>query len=288
MDPPRDGDARSREDEMIAEVIPLRRRTRDGAPMPREAGSSHSGVFDPPPDPEPSEEYSVWERPTAELVRREPPESPRAIASRGAPGDRSAPGRPAASRSWQLRAPCSCWLLMARIAARRDLPTRAWAAASSGSGLRSAQGQGARASPLPVAHGHRRNGHAVTTAQPETTPREPALPLGRRTRLWPRLPSLPRARAHPKQPTLKRPRPVRDRLPNPRALPPRASSDSNARPYVDDSSRCTSASSIRRASESIVSANSVTASSALSSPIRRRRGSTRRPRPGRHRRRRRM
>src|SRR5437660_4686695 len=59
---------------MIAEVIPLRRRAHDAAWTPREAEPSHSGVFDPPPDPEPPEEYSVWERPTAELVRRERPE----------------------------------------------------------------------------------------------------------------------------------------------------------------------------------------------------------------------
>jgi hypothetical protein len=66
---------------MIAEVIPLRRRTHHGAWPPDEAEPDHSGVFDPPPDPEPPEEYSVWERPTAELVRREPAGQPRALAS---------------------------------------------------------------------------------------------------------------------------------------------------------------------------------------------------------------
>ena len=72
MGPPRDGDHSSREDGMIAEVIPLRRRTPDHGSSPDEE-PAHSGLFDPPPDPEPPEEYSVWERPTAELVRRERP-----------------------------------------------------------------------------------------------------------------------------------------------------------------------------------------------------------------------
>ena len=74
MGPPRDGDRSLGEDGMIAEVIPLRRRAHH-APWTthEEVGSSHSGVFDPPPDPEPPEEYSVWDRPTAELVRRQRP-----------------------------------------------------------------------------------------------------------------------------------------------------------------------------------------------------------------------
>src|SRR6516162_7587140 len=57
---------------MIAEVIPLRRRTPEHGSSSDEE-PAHSGLFDPPPDPEPPEEYSVWERPTAELVRRERP-----------------------------------------------------------------------------------------------------------------------------------------------------------------------------------------------------------------------
>src|SRR6516164_9074058 len=57
---------------MIAEVIPLRRRTPEHGSGQREP--THSGLFDPPPDPEPPEEYSVWERPTAELVRRQRPD----------------------------------------------------------------------------------------------------------------------------------------------------------------------------------------------------------------------
>ena len=59
---------------MIAEVIPLRRRTPDHGSSSYERDPTHSGVFDPPPDPEPPEEYSVWERPTAELLRRERPD----------------------------------------------------------------------------------------------------------------------------------------------------------------------------------------------------------------------
>jgi hypothetical protein len=74
LDPPRDGDRSSGEDGMIAEVIPLRRRRRDRGWPASEVQSPHSGVFDPPPDPEPPEEYSVWERPTSELVRRQPPD----------------------------------------------------------------------------------------------------------------------------------------------------------------------------------------------------------------------
>ena len=73
MGPPRDGDRSSREDGMIAEVIPLRRRTPDHGSRPEDREHTHSGVFDPPPEPEPPEEYSVWERPTAELLRRERP-----------------------------------------------------------------------------------------------------------------------------------------------------------------------------------------------------------------------
>jgi hypothetical protein len=73
LGPPRDGDRSSREDGMIAEVIPLRRRTPDQRSSSREGEPAHSGVFDPPPEPEPPEEYSVWERPTAELLRRERP-----------------------------------------------------------------------------------------------------------------------------------------------------------------------------------------------------------------------
>jgi hypothetical protein len=71
LDAPRDGDRSSREDGMIAEVIPLRRRTPEHGSSSEERSPAHSGVFDPPPDPEPPEEYSVWERPTAELLRRD-------------------------------------------------------------------------------------------------------------------------------------------------------------------------------------------------------------------------
>lgn len=72
MDRSRDGDHASGDDGLIAQVIPLRRRGLEQTPNWDESAPAHSGVFDPPPEPEPLEEYSVWERPTAELVRRQP------------------------------------------------------------------------------------------------------------------------------------------------------------------------------------------------------------------------
>src|SRR6266699_5003984 len=79
MKPPHDGDRSSSEDGLIAEVIPLRRRDPGrlrGGEQPFEP--EPSDVFDPPPEPEPLAEYSVWERPTAELLRRDPHEPPAA------------------------------------------------------------------------------------------------------------------------------------------------------------------------------------------------------------------
>ncbi len=79
MSPPRDGDGSSSEDGTLAQIIPLRRRTPESEKpscQPPEA----SGVFDPPEEPEPLAEYSIWERPTAELIRREQPETPRSAA----------------------------------------------------------------------------------------------------------------------------------------------------------------------------------------------------------------
>jgi hypothetical protein len=75
MDAPGDGDGSSSNDGLIAEVIPLRRRS-PGDARERSFEPPVSDVFDPPPEPDPLGEYSVWERPTAELVRREPPRSP--------------------------------------------------------------------------------------------------------------------------------------------------------------------------------------------------------------------
>ena len=75
MDTPGDGDGSSSDDGLIAKVIPLRRRDAGGA-----WGPSHdpprSDIFEPPDDPDPLAEYSVWETPTAQLVRREPPRRP--------------------------------------------------------------------------------------------------------------------------------------------------------------------------------------------------------------------
>jgi hypothetical protein len=65
---PHDGDHSSGEQALVAQVIPLRRRGSDAEL--RDEQAAHSGVFDPPPEPEPPQEYSVWERPTAELIRR--------------------------------------------------------------------------------------------------------------------------------------------------------------------------------------------------------------------------
>lgn len=75
MDAPGDGDGSSIDDGLIAEVIPLRRRDAGDA-WERSFDPPVSDVFDPPPEPEPFGEYSVWDRPTAELVRREPPRRP--------------------------------------------------------------------------------------------------------------------------------------------------------------------------------------------------------------------
>ena len=81
MRPPKD-EHNASEDQLLAKVIPLRRR----APAPDEEaelspitphGQLPTGVFDPPHDPEPSEGYSVWEEPIAELIRRGEPQAAR-------------------------------------------------------------------------------------------------------------------------------------------------------------------------------------------------------------------
>jgi hypothetical protein len=72
MKAPGDGDGSSIDDGLIAEIIPLRRR-KPGEARDQSYDPPSSDVFDPPRDPEPLAEYSVWETPTAELVRREPP-----------------------------------------------------------------------------------------------------------------------------------------------------------------------------------------------------------------------
>jgi hypothetical protein len=75
MDTPGDGDGSSSDDGLIAKVIPLRRRDA-GHAWERSYDPPGSDIFEPPDDPEPLAEYSVWETPTAQLVRREPPRRP--------------------------------------------------------------------------------------------------------------------------------------------------------------------------------------------------------------------
>jgi hypothetical protein len=75
MDAPGNGDGSSDEDGLIAKVIPLRRRD-GGDAWARSFDPPADGVFEPPEDPEPLGEYSVWETPTAQLVRREPAKRP--------------------------------------------------------------------------------------------------------------------------------------------------------------------------------------------------------------------
>ncbi|MGH2863720.1 MAG: hypothetical protein ACRDJX_00565, partial [Solirubrobacteraceae bacterium] len=73
MSAPRDGDGGSNEDGTLAQIIPLRRRAGDPDLSELAHGFQRTDVFDPPPEPLPAREYSVWENPTAELIRREPP-----------------------------------------------------------------------------------------------------------------------------------------------------------------------------------------------------------------------
>jgi hypothetical protein len=69
--PGRDSDGFT-EDE-LAQIIPLRRRAHEPPDRDPYTGESERvGVFDPPEEPEPAREYSVWEQPIAELIRREP------------------------------------------------------------------------------------------------------------------------------------------------------------------------------------------------------------------------
>lgn len=78
MRPPGE-DHQSGGEQELAQVIPLRCRAHDQdqaaeiSPItPR--GQAPTAVFDPPADPEPPGEYSVWEQPIAELIRRGEPE----------------------------------------------------------------------------------------------------------------------------------------------------------------------------------------------------------------------
>lgn len=71
MTPPRDGDG---DGEMVAQIIPLRRRAGPIAP-PRSPDRRPREVLDPPREPPPAAERSVWDQPTTKLRRRTIPDS---------------------------------------------------------------------------------------------------------------------------------------------------------------------------------------------------------------------
>ncbi len=71
MTPPRDGDG---DGEMVAQIIPLRRRAGPIAP-PRSPDHRPREVLAPPREPPAATERSVWDQPTTELRRRPIPES---------------------------------------------------------------------------------------------------------------------------------------------------------------------------------------------------------------------
>jgi hypothetical protein len=71
MTPPRDGDG---DGEMIAQIIPLRRRAGPIA-SPRSPDRRPREVLDPPREPSTPAERSVWDQPTTALRRRPIPES---------------------------------------------------------------------------------------------------------------------------------------------------------------------------------------------------------------------
>lgn len=77
MRPPGEDDQSGGEQE-LAQVIPLRRLTHEQdetaeiSPITPH-GHTPPAVFEPPADPDPPEEYSVWEQPIAELIRRGEP-----------------------------------------------------------------------------------------------------------------------------------------------------------------------------------------------------------------------
>jgi hypothetical protein len=154
---------------MIAEVIPLRRRPRDGAWQPGEAEPSHSGVFDPPPEPEPPEGYSVWDRPTAELVRRQPPDRLVAVHARG--------------HSWASVVRARGAALAAGVAALIAIAALVVATGGLNGGLRPAAstdagggeiGLGAQLGGLPASSQPLRSRHAAAASRHTPTPRTKA------------------------------------------------------------------------------------------------------------------
>jgi|GEM_PF-6073962 len=70
MEPPRDGESDAPADGTLAKIIPLRRRGLGGEELEADAHERDVDVFEAPAEPQPPEGYSVWERPTAELIRR--------------------------------------------------------------------------------------------------------------------------------------------------------------------------------------------------------------------------
>lgn len=98
-------DEHSGGEEELARVIPLRRRLGCDELSPITPRShAPTAVFDPPAEPEPSEGYSVWEQPIAELIRRDAPDCAR-------------PRGRALGRRWViLTVPAACLALVAVLA----------------------------------------------------------------------------------------------------------------------------------------------------------------------------
>src|SRR4029077_6446192 len=70
MERPGDGERDAPADGTLAKIIPLRRRGLGGEDLEADAHERDADVFEAPAEPQPPEGYSVWERPTAELIRR--------------------------------------------------------------------------------------------------------------------------------------------------------------------------------------------------------------------------
>ncbi len=94
MTPPRDGDG---DGEMVAQIIPLRRRAGPIAP-PRSPDHRPREVLAPPREPPAATERSVWDQPTTELRRRTIPDS---VWSTDAPAP-SAPLHRGRAERWAL------------------------------------------------------------------------------------------------------------------------------------------------------------------------------------------
>jgi hypothetical protein len=100
--PPRDGEGTppGNDDELLAKVIPLRRRGTDPA-EPQILADEPRGVSDPPEDPPALIEWSIWEPPPAELNWRErKPPALKVLADE--PGGVSDPQDPPAPGEWSI------------------------------------------------------------------------------------------------------------------------------------------------------------------------------------------